>query len=324
MFFQEEAAFEDAFKDLLSSYSYESISAFFKASFLLPYKSNLSPCSLEKIIYVYGDENEVYTRAERDFIEDFEQTVFYYDSLCNSEDDRQVQCRLQSLIIDNNNDLLSTIAVMKIINKANEGFNFFVFWYNEGLRFGCSNFNSKYDCIISPLINQNVNIEMLYNTFLYRENGNQFYDLYYGYHRLINSIRECIDGIEKPLQYITYYSLDNNMFEDVRRFNMNRFLKTLPLENGEEQKCNLEFANSELACIQECFDELIFIKKNHINSLEMLFEAEESINNDNLEEYVNISLIDDESEEIENYDFIDDPILLLKKIEQEKNNDYLG
>ncbi len=323
MCIHDEAMFIRAFDELLSCYMSETITAFLQNSFLLPEKASLSSSSLQKKVYVDGNDREVYTKQERNYIDNLEETIYLYERFCTLSEDKQVNCRIVAVHIDDENDtLLNSIAFMKIINKSLDGFNTFLFAYNNGIRIGCASFNTKHDCVISELMTKNVNTEFLYNIFLYRNDSDLFYEYYYSFIEMIDSLKNCVTDTEANIRYSDNYSLDNNIFEDVRNFDIDRFVSSLPLELSEKhQQIDFSIEFDESQDIESCFEELSYIKKNSINSLDMLFEAEKFI--EKMEEqkiYINndYPYNADLQEKNIDFDLLDDPLFLLKMLKKDQ------
>lgn len=323
MFFQDEAMFIKAFDDSLSCYTSETITTFLQYSFLMPEKAVLSTSSLQKKVYIDGNASEVYTQQERNYIDNLKETIYLYEHFRILAEDKQVNCRILVVhIVDANDTLLNSIAFMKIINKALDGFNTFLFVYNNGVRIGCSSFNTRHDCVISELMTKKTNTGLLYNIFLYRNDSDSFYEYYYSFIEMIDSIKNCIIDTEALIRYSDNYSLDNNIFEDVRNFDIDRFVSSLPSESFEKtQEIDFDIESDESQDIEGCFEELSYIKKNSINSLEMLFEAEKIIEKmEEQEIYMNNDYPYDVDlqENNKDYDLLDDPLLLLKKLRKDQ------
>ncbi len=319
--YQDETLFAELFWDLLSSYSSKPITDFLQSSFLLPENDHITTDSFHKIIYIDGDPNETYTKMERDFIDSFKENIYSYKHTCIENSKKNVECRIIVAYIDDfRNELYNSILFMKVINKAFDGFNSFVFINKGGIRIGCSLLNSERDCMISPLITKNIRTEFLFNIFLYRNISDDFQELYFGYLTMIDSLKYCFfNSVASSEKLIETYSLDDNLFEDNRYLNINDFIASIPSELIDEVDDYVSEYEHYLLLVDECFDDLSTIKKNPVNSLEILFESEkaleESLNQQEDESY-NFTELSYKSNE--DFDLLNDPLLLLKKLKEYK------
>ena len=320
--FQDESLFSEAFASIISSYGKSSILDFLKASFLIPENAHITTDSFTKKIYLDGDKNEIYTKLERDFIDSFEEDIFTYESSCIFNDDKTVACRTIVSNIDNTiNETYNSILFMKIWNKAFDGFNSFVFVNRKGVRIGCTLLDSKHDCAISPLISRDVNNDFLFNAFLNRNNTENFHEFYFNYVTMIDSLKYCFFNNDSSENYMdTYPFVDESIFEGGGCFNIDDFIASIPSEFAEEAEENVSEYERYLELIEECFDDLSKIKKNRVNSLELLFEAEEAMKQ-STEQYEQEQLTffnDSYIQDDENIELLDDPVTLLKKLKKDR------
>lgn len=319
--YQDEALFSEAFAGIILNYEKSSISDFLKASFLIPEDVHITTDPFTKKIYMYGDSNEIYTKLERDFIDSFEENIFTYESSCVANEEETVTCRLIVSYMDNNqNELFNSILFMKIINKAFDGFNSFVFVNRTGLRIGCTLLNSKHDCAISPLISRDINSDFLFNVFLYRNNSDNFREYYFNYLTMIDSLKYCFFNNDSSENFMKTYSLlDDNIFEDGTCFDVREFIASIPSELADEAEEYVSEYERYLELVEECFDDLSKIKKNRTNSLELLFEAEESIklSTENQEPEQLMFFQESEIQDDEDLDLLDNPMQLLKKLKKD-------
>ena len=323
----EESIFAEAYYNLLLNYNYKTLLDFLHSSFLLPNSSSLTSESFSKMVYTHGDLNEVYTKFERDFIDSFSEEIFTYEHTRFIENETNIICRIIVVFLeDQKNEMFDSIAFMKIVNKAFDGFNSFLFVSKNGIRIGCTLLNSKYDCIISPIMTFTLDTDYLYNVFLYKEETDDFREYYYNYRQMIDSLSQ-IYYYNNDDKNVTFPSVDydNNLYEDIRHFNVYSYIQRISneTESDDDSIIYTDYYN-HIITMEECFEDLVDIKTNRINPLEILFEAEESIddptiNQDEAEEYgYQYSFFDQENNDDSSIDLLDDPIQLIKKLKEEK------
>jgi len=321
----EESIFAEAYYNLLLNYNYKTILDFLYSSFLLPHSSSLTSEPFSKMVYTYGELNEVYTKFEREFIDSFPEDVYTYEHIRFVENEENILCR--SIVVflnDQNNELFDSIAFMKIYNKAFDGFNSFLFVNKNGMRIGCTLLNSKHDCIISPIMTLTLDTDFLYNVFLYKEETNNFKEYYYNYLQLIDSLSQIYHyNFDDKAIIQSSFDYDNNLFEDIRHFNVYSYIQKLSNETELDDDSIVYTAYyNHIKMMEECFEDLADIKTNRINPLEMLFEAEESIEDlssdqEVTEEHGYQYSFFENNDDI-SLDLLDDPIQLIKKLKEEK------
>ena len=267
----------DICDDLVLS-AYEDYSANTVAELLLPSgllvdKTVQYTGSFERYVFLKGNKDEVYTRKELDFISSTgDITVFleFHKKIRKG----LIPCR----VITVRNTLFDTlpfcIAFTKIINKATNGFNICVIVSEDGIIFTCRAFdnytpNAYY---ISNLIKSDKQLAELYDNLVYSSDYTGFIE-YYSY------IREAIQYKAKSSEYLpkirnassssyTYLdelqSIENSTGLDFS-WQKERYLSSIEEEDNET------FADK----IAEADKYLFKIESSRINTMEMLFDAEE-------------------------------------------------
>lgn len=326
MYIHESMALEEAYDNLISDVSLENIYAFLKACWLIEEGQMLIETTLERMVYTEGDQQEVYTRLERRIISSIASIVFYRTFQLESSVGRIFECRFLVIELKSETDVIyDSIAIMKILNKAFDGLNLFMFITTSGIHFGSSllsSQNSSKDCKLSYAINGKTNWELLADTLLCRNDSENIFDFYSGMVSVIEEIKNChrqdFEDINewKHIDFENYY--DGDIFEENKGVDVST-LFSLCENNGtgvDQEQAIHEFEQE----IDICMCELSGIKKAHVNPLEMLYEAEKAALSAELQESLSEhnDVAFETSEKSLNFDLLDDPIALMKKLKKER------
>lgn len=278
----ESMALEEAYDNLITNISLDSIDAFLKACWLIDDNQRFVGTTMERIIYAEGDQQEVYTRLERDIIGSVSSCVYSLPFQLESEAG-SIDCRLIVIVLNSEfNVIYDSIATMKIIDKAIDGFNLFVFISQTGLHFGCSSLTaqgSSTDCMLSYVINEKTDWELFSDTLLHRNDSHNMYMFYSGIVSVIEDIKNCqAQEVEKAILFrLSDFEdmYDNDPLEDPQ-IDFEEFFSCDTNEQEEPPpNANDDWFEQE---VESYMSELAVIKKSHINPLEMLFEAENALN----------------------------------------------
>lgn len=316
---QDATSLAEAYYDLKNNFITDNVCAFFQACWLLPEGRSFIENSLERMIYVEGDQNEIYSSKERSIIRSVTDSVFSckFELLANAG---IVPTRLVAIKIESdNNAVYDSIALMKVFNKAFNGYTVFLIVSDAGIHIGCSLLKKEdaiQDCMLSPPIGKTINWEQLYDLFLSRNNSKRFYEYYSGVVSTIEGIRYCFSTEEQPA-YWQSYDYDNDFLEDIKGFCIDDYINRVTDGESLIEGFDFECFDDE---IRYCCKELSHIKKSRINPLELLFEAEEALaiaEKQNSEESSSAQAIP-EGANIDDVEFIDDPIALMKKLKKDR------
>ena len=232
--------------------------------------------NMERLVFVYGDDAEVYSSIEIIYIERIE-SVFMYPDFSKKLKRGNMMCRVIAARIEDkgNKAIASCVAFEKIINKALDGFNVFLFVTEDSVFFGCRVFdkNDKIDCVLSKPIKEESQFEQIIDELSFVSDNDEFLK-YYDY----------------ILNVIIYYQDNMPSYEEllIKR----KGIKQSYLDGLDEigNKLGVDFAgekehyiNGFMEKTEERFSEVLdnvyenlsFIKTNRINTYEMLFEADE-------------------------------------------------
>lgn len=219
--------------------------------------------SMDKLIFVYGNPDEIYSPAEIKFTEHVTNTFVYNDFLKKLRDDEMV-CRTIAAIISSSGDeaVKACISFEKIVDKALDGFNIFLFITEESVFFGCRVFGKSNgrDCVLSNPIKTEEQLEQINYELLCV--SDEAYFMKYAL-QIINIITGSQDQEEYEISLRNRRRRRSSYYQDIDRDDW------LYMDND----ASLPF--TEL--LKEVEDELAFIKSNRINTYEMLYEANKSL-----------------------------------------------
>lgn len=258
------------------AFSERTITPVLEAAGLVSEKSPKYAGNMERLVFVYGDDNEVYSTAEIQFTEKIGSVLMYSDFNKDMWQGTMV-CRVIATKIEGtgHDAVTSCITFEKIVNKALDGFNIFFFVTDDSVFFGCRVFdkNEKHDCALSNPIKEEYQFEQVLDEIAYTVDAEKFMDYYGQVRSIISSGQEESPSYEELLMRrrgILQSYLDN----------LDAIGNALGLSFSKEKEryCSMfsdvpeENFNSLLDSVCES---LAFIKSNRVNTYEMLFEANE-------------------------------------------------
>ena len=229
---------------------------------------------MDKFIFLHGDEQEVYNKEERNFIESVG-NMYIYREFHKKTKRGVMPCRIIAVEINTIDEVKNSLFFMKEINKAIGGFT--IFFIKAGIDYyiGIRAFNKdlKDDCIISMPIVLFDDFEKIAYKLSYVSQTDDFIDYYNSFvEALEHDKQNSIDYDTKiMLKRGTQYSYLSMLSEISNRYKVN-------FEN-EKDRYYRSFEKIEskdyLSIVKECISELSFIESFKANTMEMLFEAEE-------------------------------------------------
>lgn len=304
---------ENCFYDLLNVFSEKNASAF--SSCLFSVKCNTSNIteSFKKLIYNNGNQEEVYTKKERLIIDGI-----YNYSVCSEyfiyDKHQRVLCRLIAFDLTKSTSLVyDALAVMKICNKALNGFNIYIIVGSDSIHIGCDMLGgeSKTSCLISYPINNKVNWESLLYIFSDVTEDEGFLKYYYSLLNTLLSVFDCYDNADVNLHNTSLYHQiedDEDNWYDTSDESLYHYEQE-PFDNCYELLKSFEYE------VEDAKKELDFIKTNRVNSLEMLFDAEKQLE-DTQDEFIanNASKAAEEKYSEELHSLLSSPVELIKAL----------
>lgn len=263
---------ENSFDDLLTAFSDKAASAFSSCLFSVQHSNFGTVDSFEKLIYNKGDQQEVYTKSERQLIDKVSQ---YH--ICSEfhilEKHQRILCRIIAIDLSFSKSLIyDAVAAMKICNKALEGYNLYILVGEEAIHIGCDILgdSGRTGCTISYPIEKNINWDALIYNFWEIVDDKGFIEYYHSLIEAISYVYNCYAKDELLYEPLDITSDDDDVWYDVSDESLYHDFSV-----SDESSCD------KLLCftreVEDVKKDLSFITTNKINTLEMLFEAEEQV-----------------------------------------------
>lgn len=279
---------------------------------------------MDKFIFLHGDEQEVYNKEERDFIENVGE-IYIYKEFCKKAKRGIITCRIIAAEVNGGNEIKNSLFFIKEINKAIGGFT--IFFIKAGVNFyiGIRAFNKDEndDCIISKPIVLVEDFEEMADKLSYVTDSDDFIDYY----------RTLIDAIEKNNLALTDYDRQIEIKRGIQYSYLNILSEISHIYkvsfSGEIERYYKSFegieGNDYLSIVKESIAELSFIKSFKANTMEMLFEADEMMELAKKTEEENEIFIGNQNEKNYNEEnnsdmmkYLDNPELMIKMLKQRK------
>lgn len=279
---------------------------------------------MDKFIFLHGDEQEVYNKEERDFIENVGE-IYIYKEFCKKAKRGIITCRIIAAEVNGVNEIKNSLFFMKEINKAIGGFT--IFFIKAGVNFyiGIRAFNKDEndDCIISKPIVLVEDFEEMADKLSYVTDSDDFIDYY----------RTLVDAIEENNLALTDYDRQIEIKRGIQYSYLNILSEISHIYkvsfSGEIERYYKSFegieGNDYLSIVKESITELSFIKSFKANTMEMLFEADEMMELAKKTEEENEIFIGNQNEKNYNEEnnsdmmkYLDNPELMIKMLKQRK------
>lgn len=321
MYLQDASSLAEAYDSLFDNFISSNVYAFCQAAWLLPEGKALSTNTLDRMIYAEGDKHEIYSAQERRIIQSIKGLVF---SCCYQLHTKTgvIDTRLIAIEIEPGYDpIYYSVALMKIINKAYDGFNVFMFVSRMGVFLGYAELEkgiSFNDCVLSTPICEAINWELLSEVFLNRDETDRFIDFYSGIAATIGSVRYCYYSETEKESYQDHFDYDHDYFEETHTLDLEAYFGAYSPQEPDEDEFSKRITqfDNEVYC---CNEELAFIEKVHVNPLELLFEAEAALAlSEKQAEYSDDTRSDSSDDTTPDTEFVDDPIELMKKLKKKR------
>lgn len=229
---------------------------------------------MKKFIFLHGDEQEVYNKEERNFIESVGD-IYIYREFHKRTKRGLMPCRIIAAEIPDFDEVKNSLFFMKEINKAVGGFT--IFFIKEGINYyiGIRIFNEEpnNDCIISNPIKVFEDFEEIVDKLYFVSQSDDFVDYYISLVEAIECHEEDLTDYDEKLTLKrgVQYSYLSMLGEIAHLYNVNF--------EGELDRYYRSFENIKKVnystVVKEYILELSFIKSFKANTMEMLFEAEE-------------------------------------------------
>lgn len=229
--------------------------------------------SLKGFVFLKGNMSEVYSKSEIDFIDGIVDFCIFRDFYKKTRKG-MIPCRIVSAKIDNMDIISAGIAFTKIVNKAIDGLNIGFVISEEGILFTGRLFEQgdNIGCYVSNLIKTEEQYDEIVAELIFGDIYDSFID-YYSY------IKSVMHYTEETVPYgdtlrgahrIPYaYIEELQDLEAQLGVSFAREIERCFFENEEPEE--LPYCEK----VKECEEYLFKIESSRVNTMEILFEAEE-------------------------------------------------
>lgn len=270
---RETSVYDDFVLNAYQEYSVDTVANLLLPTGFLTDRTTQYSGSLEKFVFLNGNTNEVYSKSEIDFIDGIVDFYIFRDFYKKTRKG-MIPCRIVSAKIDNMDIISAGIAFTKIMNKVIDGLNIGFVISEEGILFTGRLFEQgdNIGCYVSNLIKTEEQYDEIVADLIFGEIYNSFID-YYSY------IKSVMHYTEETVPYgdtlrgthrIPYaYIEDLQDLEARLGVSFTREIERCFFENEEPEE--IPYCEK----VKECEEYLFKIESSRVNTMEILFEAEE-------------------------------------------------
>jgi len=229
--------------------------------------------SLEKFVFLKGNSSEVYSKSEIDFIDAIADFCIFRDFFKKTKRG-MIPCRLISAKIDNMDVVSAAIAFTKIMNKAIDGLNIGFLVSEEGILITGRLFEqgNNIGCFVSDLIMTEEQYDEVVSELIFSDLCDGFIE-YYSYIKSVLHYTEDVIPYGESLRgahRIPYtYIEELQDLEEHIGVSFAREIERCFFDN--EEPVELPYCEE----VKECEEYLFKIESSRVNTMEILFEAEE-------------------------------------------------
>lgn len=232
------------------------------------------PCTtedLQRLVFLQGNQEEVYTVLERKFIERVGK-VYIFQEFYKKTKRGNMPCRFVAVDLSKwRDDIYNAVFFMKIIIKAFSGFSLFIIKSNDGIHLGARLFDKTEwkNCTLS----RSDELPDILDETDWKNDADYFFDFYNSVIEAITPVAYNHIGYDEKISrsrgvqagYIDMLNEVGNIYGESILDELERYRGTF--EEVEEQG----FAE----ILEECVEDLKNVRSTKVNTIEMLFEAEE-------------------------------------------------
>lgn len=254
-------------------YSVDKVAELLLPTGLLIDKSTQYIGTFEKYVFLYGNKEEVYSKEEIDFISATGEIIIFTNFFKKTRRG-MIPCRVVAVRNTFSDTMDFCIAFMKIINKASDGFNICVVVSENGIIYSCRAYDASIidNYYISDIITTREQMEELCDDLMYSPDYEGFVE-YHAYVR--ESIRFKMDLVDYLSKTRNAHGPSYAYIEELQEIEVATGLSF----SGEIENCfwGLEEVVKETYAdrVAEADQYLFKMESSRINTMEMLFEAEE-------------------------------------------------
>ncbi len=232
--------------------------------------------TMEKLVFMYGEDSEVYSSAEIRFIENIEE-VWVYPDFVKILNQGNMICRtiVTKFNCSGYDALKACVSFEKIIDKALDGFNIFFFVTEDSVFFGCRIFDKsgKRNCALSkPISDENI-LEQMVDELSFLTGIESFMD-YYGHYRHVVTDNQ-IENEDYEYMIMRRRGMQLSYLDDINELEEDM---GVDMSREKERYWRMFYDDPEetfASLLDEVEESLSFIRSNRVNSYEMLFDADE-------------------------------------------------
>ena len=274
---------------------------------------------LNQLVYLISNTGEIYSKTERDYIKEIG-SVFVFPDTPRTISRGIINCRVVGADLTNTSaDLFSAVLFMKIVSKALDGWTQFFLRLRDGIHIGMRVYGR--DETRTCTIADGKSLALICDEMTWVYNQSDFLKLY-------NSMLEVITPEDSSKSDFDTMAVKRRGYQSEYIEGLRELERTLNLDfAGEIERYRLSYKDEEerdfYQDLEEALDTFKDIKSSKINTLEMLFEAEELETIANEQELRYAQSIDSVSAyvEVSNNDVKlagDDPESLIKMLKAKK------
>ncbi len=233
--------------------------------------------NMEKLVFVVGEDSEVYSPPEIQFTERIQEVFVYSDFYKNMAQGKSMVCRVVAAKIDcsDSEAPMDCLFFEKIIDKALDGFNVFFLIGENSVFLGCRVFDktSNKDCLLSHPTSSEMKFRYVLEELSLLMDMDTFVEYY-------NHIKYVIEEGQGDLEDYDAAAVRRRGMQFSYLDDIEKIGRRLGVDvSGEMNRYWNMFQDDEertfAFLLEEAFDNLAFITSNRVNTYEMLFEADE-------------------------------------------------
>ncbi len=238
--------------------------------------SNHSKCIVERFerfVFLRSNQDEIYNKQERRFIENVDKIYVYPDYYRRTKKGNMV-CRIIAADLSYGGEsVYNGVAFMKLVNKAFPGFGVFLLKLNDGLHFGCRLFeNGDFkDCTLSET---GYFRQIAFEIFCC-DDGNDFISYYSSLVEIVSQRFGTANILDYDEAVRNRRGIDYSYLDSMHLIQYNYKIDTSKERQRYVESFNKKVEYNFQQELSWCLEELKNIKSAQVNTLEMLFEAEE-------------------------------------------------
>ncbi len=240
--------------------------------------------NFNQLVYLISNTDEVYGKIERSYITEVN-TIFVFPDVPWTISRGSINCRVVAADLTSTSaDVYSAVLFMKIINKALEGWTLFVLRLCDGIHIGMRTFDrdDSRTCMIGDIDS----LSTFFDEIIWVDRQSGFLELYNAALEVLTpEVLSKTDYDEAAIRKRGYqYEYSEGLRLLGKRINIDFSVEIERYRKWFENDVDQNFFRE----VEEALEALKEVKSSKVNTLEMLFEAEEleKINQDIEERYI--------------------------------------